>query len=172
MRTWETPRGQGGRRRYRRQRVADRLSEAGQEGWTTFSTSPRKARPISGRRASWQDEKYRVVIFGTLTSQVRAPRLGRRVSQHRNLGGSGVSRKAPTLGTDDAQALRNSKLSFVISSANNVGRLRRQIPTYARVELATDDSVDDRGAFFFDGKEKPEVPLDTPGILARLQPGD
>ena len=73
---------------------------------------------------------------------------------------------------DDGKALADIEKFVKALSANDIGRFRRQLPTYARVDLSPEGKILDKGLFLFDGPNRAAVPVSTAEVLARLDGGE
>jgi hypothetical protein len=67
------------------------------------------------------------------------------------------------------KALEDLKPFVEALRTKNIARLRRQVATYARVDLDPQYKLQKAGVFFFDGAEHADTPLSTDGMLKRLE---
>jgi hypothetical protein len=120
------------------------------------------------RPANTLARRHKVVIFGH-THLAKALKLENE-ARYLNTGTWADLIRVPesVFTGPEAKALADLKPFVEALRTKNIEQLRRQVATYARVDLDSKDKFQDGGMFFFDGAEQADVPLTTDGMLKRL----
>jgi hypothetical protein len=135
-----------------------------------------EAEPYAGgARRLVKEGKFQVVVFGH-THHAKRVSIGG--ASYLNTGTwADLMRLPPAVyAGSDAAGLAALEAFLKDVAANQIGRYRRQVATFARVVVGPGEGRDrdvlERELLFFDGPGKEPTPVDEAGVLARLAPGD
>ncbi len=138
---------------------------------TTFNIDTESATYLKPAQALSGGNGPRVVVFGH-THLAKSLTLGNG-ALYLNTGTWADLIRVPesAFTGSEAKALADLKPFVEALRTNDIARLRRQVATYARIDLDADAKLQKAGAYFYDGptQAQAEVPLSTAGMLKRLE---
>jgi UDP-2,3-diacylglucosamine pyrophosphatase LpxH len=136
---------------------------------TTFHIDTESATYLKPAKALTGGEGPRVVVFGH-THLAKSLDLGNG-ALYLNTGTWADLIRVPEsayTGSDE-KALADLKPFVEALRTNDIAGLRRQVATYARIDLNDKAELQQAGAYFYDGPAQVDVPLSTAGMLQRLE---
>ena len=149
------------------EKLLDAFRKRAEKDKTTFNVDRENEIYLSPARVLAQ-HGYKVIVFGHTHLAKRYP-LGEAV--YLNTGTWADLMRVPESAYTGPRekALADLKLFLAALGSKQIDRYRRQVPTYAKVDLGPSGAILGRDVFFFDGMEKPQTRLETSEMLARLE---